>query len=68
MCCLIYEDIIVYSFAWNAFLNITLVCTLIELDRDGTPSIVKVNDPTIYKMRRIYWQIDFSNCSTPQWE
>lgn len=29
-----YNNIILYSSAWNVFVSITLVCTLIELDRD----------------------------------
>lgn len=68
MYCLIYEDIIiVYPSAWNVFLSITLVCMLIELDREACRH-GKVNNPMIYKTRHIYWQIDFSNCSAPQWE
>ena len=68
MYCLIYEDIIiVYPSARNVFLSITLVCTLIELDREACRHC-EVNDPMIYKRRHIYWQIDFSNCSASQWE
>lgn len=58
-----YNAIITYYISYNVFLSITLY-SLIELNKDWH-TIIKVNDPVIYKTRHIYWQIDFRNCSAP---